>query len=179
MAISKVKKGEALEPLPHARIGPIIGLIEVIRETEGPDDVYKLSQKLHFELDDLLPITEAAEMLGFVKIESGDIEPTPLGLQLGDGDENQRKTIFRKQIEHLPIIHKVVERLKSEKGNRIGKEFLIEILKKHFSQAETNRQLATALDWGRYAELFGYDPDAEEFTLRHEELNGHGMDEEG
>jgi NitT/TauT family transport system ATP-binding protein len=179
MALSKVKKAEILEPLPHARIGPLIGLLEVIRETEGPDDVYKLSQKLHFELDDLLPITEATEMLGFVRIESGDIEPTPLGLQLSEGDENQRKAIFRKQIEHLPVIHRIVEKLRSEDDHRAGKEFLIEILKKHFSQAETIRQFATALDWGRYAELFGYDPDTEEFFLRHEESEAHPADEEG
>jgi NitT/TauT family transport system ATP-binding protein len=172
MAMSKAKKTEPLEPLPHARIGPIMGLLEVISETEGPDDVYKLSQKLQFELDDLLPITEAAEMLGFVKIEAGDIEPTPLGLQLNEGDENHKKTIFRKQIEHLPIIRKVVEKLKGCGERRIGKEFLTDLLRKYFSESEANRQFATALDWGRYAELFGYDPDSEELFLRQEELEG-------
>ncbi|MBZ5553111.1 MAG: AAA-associated domain-containing protein [Acidobacteriia bacterium] len=176
--MTKVKNAEGLEPLPHARIGPIMGLIKVIQETEGPDDVYKLSQKLHFELDDLLPITEAAEILGFVKIESGDIEPTPLGIQLNDGDENLRKAIFRKQIEHLPIIHRVVEKLKSQEDHRVGKEFLIEILKKYFSSSEANRQFATALDWGRYAELFEYDRDAEEFFLRPEKSEGNAVEGE-
>lgn len=164
----KAKKVEPLEPLPHARIGPIMGLLAVIRETEGPDDVYKLSQKLHFELDDLLPITEAAEMLGFVKIETGDIEPTPLGLHLIDGDENQKKSIFRKQIEHLSIIRNILERLRSGKDYRIGKEVLTKTLRNHFSESEAARQFATALDWGRYAELFGYDHNSEELFLRQE-----------
>jgi NitT/TauT family transport system ATP-binding protein len=176
--MTKLKNAQGLEPLPHARIGPIMGLIKVIRETEGPDDVYKLSQKLHFELDDLLPITEAAEMLAFVKIESGDIEPTPLGLQLNDGDENQRKAIFRRQIEHLPIIHRVVQELKSQADHRVGKEFLMETLKKQFSSSEANRQFATALDWGRYAELFEYDPDAEEFFLRPEKSDAYPLEGE-
>ena len=174
----KAKNARGLEPLPHARIGPIMGLIKVVQETEGPDDVYKLSQKLHFELDDLLPITEAAEILGFVKIESGDIEPTPLGLQLNDGDENQRKAIFRRQIEHLPIIQRVVEELTSREDHRVEKEFLIELLEKQFSSSEANRQIATALDWGRYAELFEYDPDAEEFFLRPEKSDANLLEGE-
>ncbi len=171
--MTKAKKAEPLEPLPHARIGPIMGLIEVIRETEGPDDVYKLGQKLRYELDDLLPITEAAEMLGFAKIESGDIEPTPLGLRMVEGDENQKKDIFRQRIEGLPIFQKIMDKLKSTKDHRIGKEFLMEILQEYFSRSETERQFVTVLDCGRYAELFGYDPDSEEFFVRPPEEAGH------
>ena len=33
----------------------------------------------------------------------------------------------------------------------------------HGDVAELERQLATAVDWGRYGELFDFDPDAEEF----------------
>src|SRR5437762_518975 len=61
-----------IPPIPHARIGSIVGLLETLNDNGGKMDVYKLSQQLHFELDDLMPITEAAELLGFVKIESGD-----------------------------------------------------------------------------------------------------------
>lgn len=165
MSRLKQKKVGPMEPLPHARIGPIMGLLEVIQETEGPDDVYKLSQKLNFELDDLLPITEAAEMLGLVKIEKGDIESTSLGLQLIAGDENQRKALFRTRIENLPLMRQVVEKLRGSKNHRVGKEFLTELLEEHFSRSEAGRQFATALDWGRYSELFCYDPDAEELFL--------------
>ena len=63
-----------ISPVPNARIGSIVGLLETLNDHGGKEDVYKLSQSLHFELDDLIPITEAAEMLGFVKIESGDME---------------------------------------------------------------------------------------------------------
>jgi len=58
-----------------------------------------------------------------------------------------------------------------EKDRRVGKEFLIHILEKHYSQSEANRQFSTALDWGRYAELFGYDPNSEEFFLPSEKLD--------
>ena len=45
------------------------------------------------------------------------------------------------------------------------KEFL-ELLQEHFSPAEAERQLGTALDWARYGEVFDFDPDTEEFVLR-------------
>ena len=87
-----------IPPVPHARIGSIVGLLETLNDNGGEMDIYKLSQSLHFELDDLMPITEAAELLGFVKIESGDIEFAEPGRKVIDGDENAKKAIFREQI---------------------------------------------------------------------------------
>ena len=84
--------------LPNARIGSIVGLLETLNEQEARIDIYKLSESLRFELNDLMPITEAAELLGFVKIESGDIELADLGRKVVDGDENAKKAIFRQQM---------------------------------------------------------------------------------
>jgi len=42
---------------------------------------------------------------------------------------------------------------------------LLESLEQRFSPAEARRQLDTAVDWGRYAELFAYDDDEGEFFL--------------
>ena len=36
-------------------------------------------------------------------------------------------------------------------------EFFRDILDEHFSQDESDRQMETAIDWGRYAEIFDYD----------------------
>ena len=35
----------------------------------------------------------------------------------------------------------------------------------HFSATEARRQLQTAIDWGRYAELFGFEDDTAELFL--------------
>jgi NitT/TauT family transport system ATP-binding protein len=34
----------------------------------------------------------------------------------------------------------------------------------HFSRKRAERQIDTAIDWGRYAELFDYDADAQHFV---------------
>ncbi len=156
----------SLGSLPHAKIDMIGGLLENLDEHEGKVDIYKLSQALQFELDDLMPITEAAELLGFASVESGDIEILDTGRRIIDGDENVKKEVFRQQmIAHVGLIKRIVGELGEEEDHRVGRETMLGLLEDSFSPQESERQLDTAVDWARYAELFDYDPDANEFFL--------------
>ena len=144
----------------------IVGLLETLNDQGGKEDIYKLSRTLHFELDDLVPITEAAELLGFVRIEKGDIEFAEIGKQIVDGDENVKKRIFRTQMmASVPLIGRILGELEQSDDHRVEREHFVEWLSQSFSQQESERQLDTAVDWGRYAELFDYDHDAQEFFL--------------
>jgi NitT/TauT family transport system ATP-binding protein len=155
-----------IPPVPHARIGSIVGLLETLNDNGGKMDIYKLVQSLHFELDDLMPITEAAELLGFVKIESGDIEFAEPGRKVVDGDENVKKSIFRRQIiANVVLVNRILAELEEQDDHRVGKEKILELLENSFTASESERQLAAVIDWARYAELFDYDPDADEFFL--------------
>jgi NitT/TauT family transport system ATP-binding protein len=152
--------------VPQARIGSIVGLLEMLNDNGGKMDVYKLSQSLHFELDDLMPITEAAELLGFVKIESGDIEFAEPGRKVVDGDENAKKAIFRQQIiANVTLVNKILSELYEQDDHRVGRERILEFLENSVSPSESERQLGALIDWARYAELFDYDPDADEFFI--------------
>jgi NitT/TauT family transport system ATP-binding protein len=155
-----------IPPLPHARIGSIVGLLETLNDQGGKMDVYKLSQSLHFELDDLMPITEACELLGFATIESGDIEFTDVGRRVIDGDENAKKAIFRQQIlSNVVLVRRIITELEGHDDHRVGRERILELLEYSFTSDESERQLNSVVDWARYAELFDYDHDADEFFL--------------
>jgi len=39
------------------------------------------------------------------------------------------------------------------------------LLEEHFSEEESRRQLETAIQWGRYAEIFEYDAGSGKLTL--------------
>ena len=161
-----MNKKITIPPIPNTRIGSIVGLLETLNDHGGKEDVYKLSQSLHFELDDLMPITEASEMLSFVNIESGDIEFADLGRKVIDGDENAKKAIFRQQmLVNVPLAKRIVLELEKSEGHRVGREKILEFLKYSFSPEESEKQINTVVDWARYAELFDYDPDADEFFL--------------
>ena len=55
----------------------------------------------------------------------------------------------------------------AKRDHAIGEEFFRDILDEHFSADEVERQFETALNWGRYAEIFDYDSETERlFTSR-------------
>ena len=152
------------EPLPHAPIGMVLGLLEHLKETPGQkEDLYKLGGPLGYELDDLLPVTEAAKRLGLVRIASGDIELTADGRKVAAAEERERKERLRERLRKLPLLAAIRKAVDQSEGGRAAKQRFIELLSEQFSASESERQLATAVDWGRYGELFDFDPDAEEF----------------
>jgi NitT/TauT family transport system ATP-binding protein len=154
------------KPLPHAPIAMVFGLLEYLRDAAGGrEDLYKLGGPLGLELDDLLPVTEAAKQLGLVKIASGDIELTSEGRLLAEAEAPERKERLRRHLFELPAIRRIREALQQAEGGRVRRREFLETLSDQFSPVEADRQLQTALDWARYGELFDYDPDTEEFVL--------------
>src|SRR5260370_4222958 len=65
--------------LPHARPGGIAGLLEILIDSGGTEDLYHLAEKLLMQVDDLFPIAEAAVLLGFAWLKVGEVEINPKG----------------------------------------------------------------------------------------------------
>jgi NitT/TauT family transport system ATP-binding protein len=143
----------------------VLGLLEHLKEVPGGrEDLYKLGGPLGYELDDLLPVIEAAKRLGLVRIASGDIELTEEGRVLAVAEEPERKQRVGESLRGFPLIAEIQRA--AEKGHgRVSRETFLERLEHSFSRAEAERQLLTALDWARYGEVFDLDPDSEEFFL--------------
>jgi NitT/TauT family transport system ATP-binding protein len=155
----------APEPLPHAPIDRVLGLLEHLRDAPGGrEDLYKLGGPLGFELDDLLPVTEAAKRLGLVTIAAGDIELTAAGRGLAAAEGSERKRQVAARLRLLPLIAEIAGALEQADEGRAHRRGFVKKLRKHFSESEAERQLQTALDWARYGEVFDFDPDAEEFV---------------
>ena len=154
-----------LDPLPHAPIGMVLGLLEHLREAPGGrEDLYKLGGPMGYELDELLPVTEAAKRLGLVTVSKGDIELTAEGRSLATAEEPERKRRVGQRLQQLPLISDIRRAVEEGDGRAPRRQFLSE-LQQQFSPVEAQRQLSTALDWARYGEVFDFDPDAEDFIL--------------
>jgi NitT/TauT family transport system ATP-binding protein len=157
---------DAMQPLPHAPIGMILGLLEHLKDVPGGrEDLYKLGGPLGYELDDLLPVTEAAKRLGLVRIVAGDIELTPEGKVLAGAEEPERKERMSRNLRKLSLIADIRRAVERSRSGRAPRKRFLQRLQENFSEAEAERQLSTALDWARYGEVFDFDPDAEEFVL--------------
>jgi NitT/TauT family transport system ATP-binding protein len=144
--------------LPHARVGGIAGLVELLHDRGGREDLFRLSEELVMDVEDLLPILEACVLLGFAKLTEGDVQITPQGVIFADADIQERKVLFRQaSLEHVTILKQIDSILKRKSDRSIADEFFHDILDEHFSEDEVQRQFETAMNWGRYAEIFDYD----------------------
>jgi len=153
------------EMLPHAPLGALAGLLEVIASAGGRADLYVLGEELVMNLDELLPVIEAAERLGFAQVDRGDIVITPLGESFAEAGILARKEIFRQRIRRVPVIRWIYTTLEQAEGHRLPEEVFLRALEEDFTEDEAKRQLDTAISWGRYAELFAFDDNADEFFL--------------
>jgi NitT/TauT family transport system ATP-binding protein len=151
--------------LPHARPGGIAGLLELLIDHEGKDDIYRLADDLAFEIDDLLPIVDAARLLGFLKVVEGDAEITPIGAEYANSEILHQKEVFRKAaVENILLLRQIVRAIETKSDGTVSEEFFHDVLDEQFSEEETVRQLETAISWGRYAELFDFDAARRRFT---------------
>lgn len=152
--------------LPHTRPGSIAGLVELLLDHGGEEDMYHVAEQLLLETDDLLPIIEGATLLGFATAREGDAKITPEGKAFAEADIAARKTIFRDSVlARAELIRKMKSALESRSNHTMPLEFFHDILDEHFTEAEVLRQLETALNWGRYAEIFSYDPETDTIRL--------------
>ncbi len=158
------------EMLPHARPGGIAGLLEIVTDlsdkTKGRADIYKLADELALEIDDLLPIVEAAQILGFLKVGEGDVEITPEGREFAESEILRQKELFRKAaLDHVLLLRQITRALQNKSDHTVPEEFFLDMLDEQFSEEETQRQLDTAINWGRYAELLDFDASRRRFIL--------------
>jgi NitT/TauT family transport system ATP-binding protein len=157
-ANGKGRERTKFQMLPHARPGGIAGFMELLVDRGGRDDLYKLADELAMDVDDLLPIVDASVMLGFAKLNEGDVEITPEGRQFGEADIQTQKGLFRDAaMKNVAILRLIENTLHAKRDHAIGEEFFRDILDEHFSADEVERQFETVLNWGRYAEIFNYD----------------------
>jgi NitT/TauT family transport system ATP-binding protein len=152
--------------LPHARPGGIAGLMEVLLDSNGEEDLYHLAERLLMDVDDLLPIIDAAALLGFATVSQGDVKLTPEGKAFAEADIATRKTMFREAaLARILLFQQIECILKAKSDHSITIELFRDVLDEHYPDNEVARQLETALHWGRYCEMFGYDSETEKLFL--------------
>jgi NitT/TauT family transport system ATP-binding protein len=152
--------------LPHTRPGGLAGLLEILVDQGGRADLHVLADELSLEADALLPTVDTAVLLGVLKLEEGDAIITPEGEAFAKADIQERKAIFRKTVlANVPLLRQMEQALKAKTNRTLSAEFFEDLLDEHFSEGEARRQLETAIQWGRYAEIFDFDAASGKLTL--------------
>lgn len=144
--------------LPDVEPSELTGLIETMTSFEERIDLPELADELMMNIDDLFPILETLEILGFAKVSAGDIQLSDLGKQFSEADLQERKQLFAQRLlEKVPLARYIRRILDEKVGHRVSEERFLSKLEDYLSEKESERVLRTMIDWGRYAEIFAYD----------------------
>jgi NitT/TauT family transport system ATP-binding protein len=162
---SEPKAQPKYQSLPHVRIGSVAGLLELL-EGRQDKDLYRIAQELLLEVDDILPIVDACKLMELVAITEGDIQLSEIGENFINSNIDERKAIIRELLQkNIRLVQQICQLLQAKRNHRISEELVLDILENYFTTKEAQRQLRTAMDWGRYAELFSYDEPSGEIFI--------------
>ena len=157
-----------IAPLPDSGLTLVFGLLELLEDRGGREDGYKIARDLNFKFGDLLKVMKAAEILGLVSTPAGDAVLEPLGKQFLEAKINERKLIVRDQLKKHSLFSYFIRLLHGQENKSLTKEVVLEPLAMLLPSEKPERQFQTMVNWGRFAELFGYNKDEDRFYLDNE-----------
>lgn len=160
--------------IPALSMNLMIGMIEAVLAEPylGRADLPKLAQSLQMELDDLLPIGETLQMLELAELAEGDMIITELGKQLVNAELEDRKDIFRHNIvKNVALVRAIRSVLDERSNHKASAERFRDELKDTMSPEYARHTLSTVIGWARYAEIFDFDEESDQFFLDEDDKN--------
>ncbi|RBH41380.1 nitrate ABC transporter ATP-binding protein, partial [Pseudomonas sp. MWU13-2860] len=132
----------------------------------GKADMPEIAEKLRLEVDDLFPVAEILEHLGFVELKDGDILLTAAGKLFADYGTQERKVLFAEHLQrNVPMAAHIRKVLQERPGQRAPRLRFAQELEDSLSDEAAEETLDTVISWGRYAEIFSYNDHTETFSL--------------
>lgn len=146
--------------LPDADIGRMEGLLELLASDtfDGRADLPRLAELTELTDAELLPLAQALSLLEFARIADGDLHLSPLGRRYVDGEHTLRQELFGQQLlMHVPLAAHIRHSLEQEPSGALAEEPFLQLLRESLAADHAERVLRTAIEWGRYGEVFEYD----------------------
>jgi NitT/TauT family transport system ATP-binding protein len=157
--------------LPEATPHRIEGMMETLAEEfKGQADIPALAEQLELPDDTLFQLLEAGRLLGFIKVEHGDVALLPAGHVYVDSTDAKRKEIFAEHlVHHISLATHIRRVLDERRDHRAPEDRFLQELEDYLTDDEAERVLDQVINWGRYAEIFEYDYNSGFLSLPEEE----------
>lgn len=155
-------------PLPEVSTNLIAGLIETLAAEpyNGEAGLPDVAERRLLEVDDLFPVAEMLEHLGFAELKGADISLTEAGKLFADYGTQKRKTLFAEHlVKYVPLAARIRQVLQERNGHRAPRVRFEQELEDSLTDAFVEKTLESVITWGRYAEIFSYDDHTETFSL--------------
>lgn len=147
-------------PTSYPKCSPteMLGLLVLLENHHGSEDVALLADDLDLEIDEIFPSLEYAEILELVKVSDGRATFTDLGKRLVAATIRGRKSILRDQLRKTTLFKMLVRALESAPERELSDRDLAHIIS--LTTTPSEEVIQNIVNWGRYADLFRYDADS-------------------
>ena len=133
-------------------------------------DLADLARLLGLEVDDMLPLVDALVLLGLATLSGDTLALTPDGRAFAGANIQESKRIFATQaLERAPLVRTIDRALRGSKDGNLPSGFFTDLLHRNFGEDEARQQMDTAINWGRYAELYAFDGTRGQLSLEEHE----------
>jgi len=161
-----------VETIPNAPVEAIVGLLEILEDSQETMNVFDLSARIGKEFGETIAIVKAAEMLGLVDTPKDDVVMTQVGWYFLAAPGPTRQTFFRQAILRLRLFQMLIARLEAAPEGRVSADDVLAELATLLPYDQPSKVFHTLIAWGRYAELVDFDQDANVVYLPRTEDDG-------
>jgi len=159
--------GGFVQSLPALGVNRLVGFIEELAAPpyQGQAELATIAHLPSVAVGDVLSVAEVLHILEFAELKEGSIKLTAAGRVFAQCEIEERKRLFREHLLcYVPFaahIHRVLEERAGHSAPRM--RFKSE-LEDHLPPDDAESTLQTIIRWGRFAELFSYDDETQEFS---------------
>jgi NitT/TauT family transport system ATP-binding protein len=146
--------------LPQADIARLEGFLEVLVNApfDGRADLPEIAEETGLTDHELLEVSRALTLLGLALLDGGDILLTPLGTAYAKAEAAERHDLFGQQVlEHVPLVAYIRHGLQQDPSGDLHEDLFLRLLRFTLNEEDAVGALRTAMEWGRYGDLFEYD----------------------
>ena len=162
LAVEQTTRQDALA-LPPVSLGAVVDLLTLVPEQDGIS-VAELADELVLELDDLLPILDAGELLELMAVDGARLGLSPVGRVLAEASEEEQQRLLRSQmLLHVPLVRRLQEALEVSAKDEVEGDFVLDLLSEQFTQPEAEAMFETLVSWIRACGLFRYSREQDRF----------------
>jgi len=154
-----------IRPIPEARPSEILGLLEILSDHGGEQDLFDVDKITDYDFGHTIAVVKAAEMLGFGETPGDLVRLTDLGREMVAAPPHEKRLLFRRRLLTLGTFVALIRYLAAEPDAAHSGEDVRAFLAERLPGHSVPDLFRTIVNWGRYAQLWHYDADAEELAL--------------
>jgi NitT/TauT family transport system ATP-binding protein len=146
--------------LPDADVDRMEALLDLLVDDvhDGRADLPRLAEEAELADHELLPLAQSLALLGFAQLADADLHLTELGRRYAHGTHTLRQQLFGQQLlARVPLAAHIRHSLEQAPSGELREEPFLQLLRESSDAAVAERVLRTAIEWGRYGEVFEYD----------------------